>query len=245
MANDFNTLRKITAQIFNLTYQGNWSDDADLKERLVEEWIAEVRSKLISQAISKRKNISTVWLQTPIIQLDLYDKSFDPEIDSDCFILRSKLPLPRSIEGDDDNYILAVTDITNEKTFSKTNVFRSKTSKYSKFTGQSPKWYILNDFLYIINKNLMEECLVTGIFENPREVGRFMTQQLQAIWTEDTKYPMSLKMTEELINIVFQTKVLPFKQMTSDDRNDAEDNTTEGGGAQKAQRILANENKGK
>ena len=228
-----------------MAYQGNWSDDADLKERLVEDWVAQARAMLISQAISKRQNISTVWLQTPVIKLAPVDSSLDKQNPLDCYILRSVNKLPRTIETYDDNNIISVTTIDNAKTFTKTNVFRSRTSKYSRFTGLRPKYYLLNDFLYIQNTELIEELLVTGIFENPREVGRFMTQQNQEIWSVDSQYPISNKMEKDIISIVFNEHVLPFKQMTVDDTNNANDDTAEGGGAARAQKMMSNEAKRK
>ena len=68
----------------------------------------------------------------------------------------------------------------------------------------------------------MEYVNVFAIFENPEELSEFtLCNNISSCFSWDSPYPVSLKMANDITNIVMQTKVMPFLQMPQDTSNDA------------------------
>lgn len=233
------SLREIIYEVTNIVYGGMSSDDKRLGWRIIEKWAEEYRSLLISQAMSKRQDISTIWIQTPVVEMELIDTTLPTTIiaqeTSDCVILRSKTTIPRTIEYYGDNNVLSVQTIDGKKSFSKINFFRSKYSKFSKYTGFMPKWYVLNDYLYIQNNVFIEKVLVPGLYESPREVGYFMDVKGSPVWTEDSPYPASKKMIEQIVELIVKERTLLLKQMVVQTTNEGRDTTVKTNGLDQPQ----------
>ena len=46
---------------------------------------------------------------------------------------------------------------------------------YDKYTSEKPKYYMIDEYIYIYNPNGLEYVNVRGVFEDPREVHDFKT----------------------------------------------------------------------
>jgi hypothetical protein len=183
-------------------------------------WCNEIRAMLISQAISKKQDISDSWIQIlSCLELEQVDSSECCEITTDCYILRTVREIPNTIETWMDNSILKVTLPTGE-IITKSNPYRSQYSSYSKYTSSKPTWFIKNKRIYITVEQLWEKINVWGIFENPSELSTFVSCGGNPCFTYDDDYPCSLKMANEITNIVLKTKIYPYLQLPADNTND-------------------------
>jgi hypothetical protein len=215
------SLRKIVADIRNIADSGENNYSFRISDEQFAFWIHEVRSMLISQAVSKRQDISDIWVQSiPCLELELVDSSDCCIITTDCYILRTKVRLPSSIETSSDNFILRVTTPTGD-IISKSNPFEVKYNKYNKYTFKKSQWYLQDGYLYITSELLLEYVNIFAIFENPEELVEYSTCGGSSCFNWDSNYPCSLKMANDITNIIMQTKVMPFLQMPHDTSNDA------------------------
>lgn len=220
------TLAKQVKDIQRIAASGPISDDFRLSDRQVEFWIAEVRSKLISQSISKNKDINDIWIQTiNCLELEQIDKSECCDIDTGCLILRSIQQLPNTVEGVDSNLILSVTGLDNTH-ITPTTRFRQRYKKYSRFTGNNKGWYIKDRYLYIINDDLLTRVNVHGIFEDPRDLALFHNCDGDSCFSMDSDYPVSMKMATDITDIIIATKVRPMFSVPQDTTNDSANQNT-------------------
>lgn len=215
------TLRKIVADIRNIADSGENNYSFRISDEQIAYWVSEVRAMLISQAIAKRQDITDVWVQTlPCMELELVDKSDCCIVTTKCYILKTKLKIPFTIETAADNTILRVTNPMGD-IISKSNPFEVKYNQYNKYTADKSQWYLQNGYLYITSDLLLEYINIFAIFENPEDLSGYTTCSEAACFTWDSQYPVSLKMSNDITNIIMQTKVMPFLQMPHDTSNDA------------------------
>lgn len=215
------TLRKIVADIRNIANSGENNYSFRISDEQIAYWVHEVRSMLISQAVSKRQDITDIWVQDlPCMELELVDASECCFITTHCMILKTKERIPNTVETGSDNFILRVTTPMGD-IISKSNAFASKYGKYNKYTSNKSDWYFKDGYLYITSELLLEYVNIFAIFENPEDLSGLSTCDGSACFTWDSRYPASLKMSNDITNIIMQTKVMPFLQMPHDTSNDA------------------------
>lgn len=215
------SLNKIVSDIQNIATSGSLTVDFRIEQSQIVFWVNEIRSMLISQAIEKGRDLSNVWIQ-PITCLALIevDKSECCDITTNCKILRTQLQIPETIEVRGMNAIVEVTK-PNGDVISRTNNLESKYAKFSKYTGNKSRWFLRNKYIYIINEIYLESININGIFEDPSELSLYTACDGDTCFNSDSPYPCSLKMANDITNIVFKTKVYPFIQMPQDNTNDA------------------------
>jgi len=215
------TSNKLISDIRGLATSGSNPVDFRIEDSQILFWCNEIRSMLISQAIEKGRDLSNVWIQ-PITCLTLIevDKSECCDITTNCKILRTELQIPETIELRGLNAIVEVTK-PNGEVISRTNNLESKYIKYSKYTDKKPRWFLRNKYIYIINEVYLESININGIFEDPSELSLYTSCDGNTCFSVDSAYPASLKMANDITNIVFKTKVYPFIQMPQDNTNDA------------------------
>lgn len=216
------TKNQMIFDIKNIASSGTLPVPFKIEEEQISFWIDEVRSMLISQAIQKKSDISDVWLQTiNCFEMEKVDISECCKLDFECYGVRSVKKLPADIETDDANTILAVTAVDGTS-FTKSNLFRYKYKKYSKFTSKQKGWFIKDDYLYLINDLTTKYVTVRGLFEEPEELTNYVNCDGVSCYTRDSVYPVGLKMAGQITDIVVKTKVAPFMQFPNDRSNDAQ-----------------------
>lgn len=214
------TLNQITADIRNIATSGDLTYSFRIEDEQIYFWINETRAMLISQALSKRQNISDVWVQAiKCLELIQVNASECCLVESDCYVLRSISQLPITIETHLDNSIIRVTTIDGE-IISKSNPFEVKYNKYNKYTANKPQWFIQNGYLYVTNTDLLKYVSVYGLFEDPAVLAEYVDCNGQSCFDIDDPYPVSAKMANEITNYVIKAKVLPFMKFRQDDTND-------------------------
>lgn len=215
------TLRHIVADIVNLATSGELAYSFRIEDTQIAYWVHQTRSKLISQALSKRDDISDIWIQMiGCVELEQVSLSDCCETSTNCYILRSVNKLPVTIETYIDNSIIRVTTASGE-IISKSDSFNAKYQKYSKYTANKPVWYLKNGYLYIEGVTDINTVTVFGLFENPEELASWVNCEDQECFTWDSSYPCSMRMASDITDIVFKTKILPFYSTNPDTDNDA------------------------
>lgn len=182
-------------------------------------WNHQLRSKLISQDIMKRKDISDIWVQTiSCVELEQVDASECCLITTDCYVLRSKVKIPTTIETYGDNLIIRVTTPTGD-IINKSNTFKAKYNKYNKYTSEKSAWYLEKGYIYITSEDLLETINIYGVFDNPEELSNFTKCGSCFSWEDE--YPVSIKMASDMTDIIVNTKMLPMLKLPQDTTNNA------------------------
>lgn len=215
------SLNEIVSDIRNIASSGKENYSMRIEDENIQFWVNEARSKFIAEAINKRENITDVWIQAiHCLEMELVDKSECCFITTNCFILRSKLKLPPTIEYYNDNGIIKV--VTGDgKIITKSNNFEATYNQYNKYTGNKSNWYLQNGYLYITNEELIDYVSVYAIFEDPMDLVDFINCEDAPCFSIEDPYPCSLKMANDITNYVIRAKVLPFYSTIPDKSNDA------------------------
>lgn len=218
------TAREILSDIRNLSTSGANPENFRIEDSQLLFWIDETRSTLIAQSLQKRPDINDTWLQTlSCLDLIQVDKSECCEIETGCQILRTELQLPDTVDNNQDNLIIRVEDSIGD-IISRSNNFKNKYSNYTRYTTNKPKWFLKNNYIYIINSDFLTNINVTAIFERPSELAAYTSCGGNACYTTTSEYPCSLKMASVISDIILKTKVYPFIQTPRDITNDNSDN---------------------
>ena len=216
------TLNEMIYDIKNPGFGGFQSDDVQLSDRQVAYWINDARDALIGQLLSSGKAIPDSIVQhLECVELECVDASECCEITTCHSILKSTQKLPRTIQRNDRNTILSVETLDKVKSFSETTYSRAKVNKYNKYTGDKPRWFIKNDYLYVINEKILEYVSVSGIFEDPTEAILFTKCDGSPCFTWDSDYPVTQRMSRLITSMVLQERLGIVQQSPNDTSNNA------------------------
>ncbi len=211
----------LIAEIREIASSSANGDDFKASDELILHWCNQVRATLISQAIEKRNDILDIWIQTiSCLELELVNSSECCDFETDCYILRSVKELPITVETSSKNMIIGVYTLDNQA-LDELSLQKARYAKYTKYSSAKIGWYIKNSRLYIVNDTLLEKVTVAGIWDDPSELGNYISCDNQSCWSIDSNYPASLKMIESIIDIVIETKVKKLLNFPMDSVNDA------------------------
>lgn len=221
-----NNLYKLVSDVRNIATSGKENYSFRIEDAQIAYFIHQARSKFISEAITRRENITDVWVQSiDCMELIQVDKSDCCVVPTGCYILKTKYKIPNTIENFSDNSILRVTS-PNGDIITKSNPFKNKYNQYNKFTKSKAFWYLQNEYLYIINEQLLSNISIFGLFEDPEELGQFKSCAGIPCYTWDTNYPVTLKMANDITNYVVRSKILPLMQFPQDTTNNASNDSS-------------------
>lgn len=213
------TLNQLVSDQRNIADSGENNYSFRIADTQIAYWNHEIRAMLIAQDITKRKDISDVWVQViSCVELEQVDKSECCLITTNCYVLRSKIKIPTTIETYGDNLILRVTTPTGD-IISKSNPFEVKYNKYNKYTSKKANWYLEKGYIYISSETLLETINIYGVFDNPEELSSFT--KCGSCFSWDDEYPVSLKMANDMTNIILNTKILPMLRLPQDTTNNS------------------------
>jgi len=223
------TLNTQVYDIKNIAYGGITSDDAKVSDRQIAYWIKQQRSMILTQMMSRKLRVPSVCTEyLNCVFLKPADVSECCEVDSGVYVLKSINPIPRTIQRNGRDSILAVESLDGAKTFSETTDTRRKWNKYNKYTSSNQRWYLKNGYLYISCDILVDAVKVTGVFEDAEDVWHMnhcttaedpFLSECEYDW--DFPYPISLSMAEQVAAIVLQKRMNVIISLPNDETNNA------------------------
>lgn len=219
------TANHLISDIRGIASSGGNPNEFKITDRQILYWVEQTRSLLISQSLAKKDDINDSWIQyIDCVELEQVDASTCCLVDSDCYVLRSKQRIPSTIDTWKDNWIVSVTTVDGNM-IPKSNPFKSKYQKYNKYTSSDRGWYLKDDYLYVINDQLLTYVSVAGLFEFPSDLASFTTCEGSACWSYDSNYPISMSLATQVTDIVIKTKVNTFMNFPMDNSNNANNAT--------------------
>lgn len=213
------TKNHLIYDILEIASSGGLASEFTISEEQIGEWVDQTRAQLISQKLNKKDDIHDSWVQTiNCLELTSVDSSECCDVDSGCYILRSNLRLPNTIDFWKDNSIISVITAGGD-IISKSNFLKSKYQKYNKFTKNIRSWYLKDGYLYIINDTFLELVSVNALFERPADLSAFVNCSGETCFTNNSIYPITINMASQITDIVVKTKVMPFLGFPNDSTN--------------------------
>lgn len=215
------TANHLIYDILEIASSGGNPNEFKISNEQILYWVEQTRSMLISQSLNKRDDLNDTWLQyIGCVELEQVDASTCCLVDTGCYILKSKKQIPATIDSWKDNWIVSVTTVDGTS-IPKSNPIRQRYKKYNKYTGSDRAWYLKDDYLYVINDQLLTYVTVSGLFETPSDLAEFTNCDGTQCWSLDSNYPVSLTMATQITDIIVKTKVNPFMSYPMDQSNNA------------------------
>jgi len=234
-----NTANKLVYDILNIAYGGESADDADISMRQILYWVMQERSMLLTQLMSRRVRVPSACVEyLNCVWLEPVDASECCEMtDLGIHVLKSKYPIPLTIQRNSRDSILAVESLDGARAFSETTDTRRKWNKWNKYTANEGRWYLKNGYLYVNCDLRIEALKVTGVFEDPTEVWKInyckagdncspgsndpILSACEYDW--DFPFPISLSMAEQVTSIVLQKRINIIINAPTDETNNSKD----------------------
>lgn len=162
------TLRQIYFNIMNIIRGGRQSDDELISERQMTFMVNYYRGMLIRQDYEKKRNINPDIVQDlKCVPVVLVDKADCCEIVTDCYILRTETPIPKTIEFYYNNALMYVGGVDKVHPFQISSIYESTWASGNRLTGSLEKAYLLNGYVYITSNTVLKHVNIRGIFEDP------------------------------------------------------------------------------
>lgn len=162
-------IEEVIQTVQSLYSKGVQSKDTRLSSRHIYSELLTARSTVLKQQVNKRQKINDACYQ-PLSCIEL-EKALPHECPTapkgNNFILRSKYELPKPISNLDKLLIQYVTSIDGTTRFDKTEFENIKYMDGNKYTGNKPKYYIKNNYLYITTLIFLKAVSANVLLEDP------------------------------------------------------------------------------
>lgn len=218
---------EIIFRILTQIRSGEVSDDFNINEDLVFNQICSVRARLIRQEKSGGKYLSSLYIQD-LGEIEMQWANSHDNCERDprsCSILRSVNKLPKAIDTSLSDLYTFIGTVEGES-FERTTSSSARFIKYSKYTGHKPKYYFIDDYLYVVHPktNLLKYVNVQGVFENPLFAESFKKcGAVDCFENYNFEMPISASIVDGLIQLVI-TEIRGSRILPPDRTNDSTDN---------------------
>ena len=223
------TLNKITFDILNILRGGNQSDDEQISQRQVHQWIHNTRATLIRNDLNKGRSISDNISQSlGCLTVSQVDASQCCGVNTDCNVYRTTVTLPKPIEINQEDLITRVGPVAlGERPFHLIPMERVPYVGYTPFRGinESIKAVYDGGYIYIFvpkSNRVIKKITVEGVFADPTEVRTFNNCSGSACYTNDSAYPISEHMIETMKQMILSTNGKIITQSLTDSKGDSD-----------------------
>lgn len=210
------SLDKIVQDLLLIIRGSNISQSEPISKRQIEEWVHQYRAFLLKQDIDKGKMVNSDYVQElPDIELEMIEGSEDNTVGSDCYILRTTQQLPKSIDLNHESGLVYIGTMLGDQ-IQLIPYNRFKLQQYKKYTNNDKVAFLRNQYIYILNSEVLKYINIRGIFENPLEIEDFNSVDYNA------NYPMPMNMIPVLKEMILKKELGLEAQSFTDTKNDGE-----------------------
>lgn len=208
------SLDKIVQDLLLIIRGSNISQSEPISKRQLEEWIHQYRSLLLKRDLDKNKVANPDYIQEiPNLSISLIEGSEDNNIGSDCYISRTEVQLPKTIDLNAKSGLTYIGTILGNQ-IQLIPYTRFQWQQYKKYTSNDKLAFIRNQYLYVYNNELLTSVNVRGIFENPLELTDFDSYDYRA------NYPIPRDKIPALKEMILKGELGIESQAPSDTKDD-------------------------
>lgn len=224
------TALEIIYQIQNLKSGGRQSDDNRLSDAQVYAMICYYRALFLRRELDTYASINSKLKQSILLELEVATDEYTVNClgtSKQSCILRSVLPLPKFLQLRTGDAILYVGNIDNSKEFTKVEASSLRYLLTLPYTGSKDKYYIQNNFLYVVTKNnALRYIKLEAVFEDPKKAIELndITKDTSVINEFDPynfDFPIGEHLIPSIISSVFSTDLKVYMGVIPEDLNDS------------------------
>lgn len=209
------SLDKIVQDLLLIIRGSNISQSESISKRQLEDWVHQYRALLLKRDLDKNKVANPDYIQEiPNLSISLIEGSEDNTIGSDCYISRSSVKLPKTIDLNSKSGLTYVGTILGNQ-IQIIPYTRFQWQQYKKYTKGDKLAFLRNQYLYIYNNELLTVINVRGIFENPLEITSFDNIDYRQ------NYPLPMDKVSILKEMILKGELGIEAKAPSDNKDDA------------------------
>ena len=214
------TFDEIAYNILNLIRGGRSNHDEHISLDQIKFNIKHYRAMFIRRDFA-RNGIITRHLEQDLgcLELERVDASKCCNLPSTCSVYRTKRKLPRSVRFNFRDAITYTGDTTGLGRIPMVEAHEIEYLAFDKYTGNRPKTYMIEDYLYLYNPKGQDTINVRGIFEDPEEVAKFQTCD-GPCYTDKLPFPMPMDMVSLITAGLINGELKLLTGSFTDDEND-------------------------
>ena len=222
---EFVTLNTIITDLLAVIRGSNVVQTEPISKRQVEGWVHQYRALLIKQDMDKGKMPNPDYIQEiPALKLEVVDRTFGTVFDSERYLLRTTLEVPKTIDlNHKPGFMYIGTMDGQEIQFSPEG--RIKWQKYKKYTKNYNLAFLRSERLYMYNVEPIQYLTVRGIFEVPTEVSNFVNPNSDVVSADlDSAYPIPINILPVLKAMILKSELGIEMSAPTDNTNDSKHN---------------------
>jgi hypothetical protein len=212
-------LSKIIYTIQELRSKFSQSDDNPLSDRQVLFILNYYRSFLIRQDMEKGRPLSPFIIQELTLDLEKVDKGIG--FTTNDKILRTKIEIPKPIEGHMHDYLTYVGRADFEDRWTQLDLQSLKSVSYTRHAGRFPRWFAREHKIYVKFPPTctVSKLLVRGVFEEPELVAK-LAGKILPFQGQEWDYPISNNMLSTIIKMLEDSEFRFTFAIPKDNEND-------------------------
>jgi hypothetical protein len=212
-------LSKIIYTIQELRSKFSQSDDNPLSDRQVLFILNYYRSYLIRQDMEKGRPLSPFIIQELTLDLEKVDKGIG--FVTKDMILRTKIEIPKPIEGHMHDYLTYVGRADFEDRWTQLDLQSLKSVSYTRHAGRFPRWFARESFIYVKFPPTctIKKVLIRGVFEEPELVAK-LAGKIAPFVGQEWDYPISNNMLSTIIRMLEESEFKFTFAIPKDNEND-------------------------
>lgn len=208
-------LDKIVYDLLLIIRGANIAQSEPISKKQVEDWVHQYRALLLKRDLDKNRMPNPGYIQElPNIELELIEGSESNVIGSDCYISRTTVQLPKTLDLNDKLGITYIGTILGSQ-LQIIPYNRVQLQRYKKYTSGDKLAFIRNQYIYVYNNELLKYINIRGVFENPLEVTAFDSVDYR------TNYPLPEDKIPVLKEMILKGELNIEAQAFTDSKNDS------------------------
>ena len=170
------TLDEIAYNLLNILRGGRSSNDEHISVSQIKFNVQHYRAMFIRRDYARNGVVSkTLEQDLGCIPLIKVDGSKCCNVSSDCPVYRTEMKMPKPVRFNLQDAFTFIGKPDGTGAITKVEPYMVEYLMYDKYTSEKPKYYMIDEYIYIYNPNGLEYVNVRGVFEDPREVHDFKT----------------------------------------------------------------------
>ena len=220
-----NTLNRIGQDILEAARAANVSKSERISIRQINSWIVNYRAFLIAQQVDKGYQPSETVIQSlNCFAMEVVDRSeCCVPVCETCYVLRGVQPLPKLVKSKTKGDLLMSVTSVHGKPYQLVTEMGAYWRSFRPFTGKHDIYaFLKNDYIYLVNSEVISMINCRGIFENPFDVANVVNSCTNTpCFDIESNYPINSDMIPTIKDLIFTKELKIMLGEPSDKSNNA------------------------
>ena len=227
------TLNELISELRLIIRGQELYDDDELDDRLLKQWVHNQRALWIRNETNKNHSIDDQIIQKACIPLEIADRSDCPVQVTQYDVLRSTLPIPKTIELHQSDGIIRISPVDQlALDFSYVPIERAKVAGNGRFNKTLVFSYRYHSYLYVHSQKssnyarYLRFLMVYALWEDPVALAQFNHIDGTPCYSDTDDYPLNSWMWNYIKGAILRTEFDLLVAAPEDKVNDADDKPT-------------------